>query len=1211
MLMAVCVALGGAMLGFHGVNFEKHSSTLLNSSVSKNVVALNQEFTTNPYVFINGEIYSYQQLQKINSAVSSANTFSSVNDLQFDENNKLELVFYKEYATVSASGLSGLSNADIASQLQAIKNADGSVNIKIIDPTDVVSVFASADANGSLYSLMFSANATLNLNNGSFSLGEKRGSTSFTSTTVPDALLFKIASGSVSFSGSKIYSPRSTTVQGDGGITTTVKQEGRAFYQTGGTLTLDGITLDGFYVSAGNGGAVSSANGTLNLTTCTIKNSSAGNGGAVYATNTAVNVVGATLEANSATANGGAIYADETSTLKIDKDVDTSLIGTWVFSSSECPAGLGMFHFSGTIDGKQSSGVLQIGYDPETFSEKDSVGSWCDDGGYAFVTKDTVLVIESVEDNTNEVIDWLKTHATKQTTPIATTFIDNTADYGGAMYITDSVDAVVNKVVFDGNSASTYGGAIHSTTSNDLILESSTFTGNSAVGYAAIYSTEDVGIMGGTFDDNFADGGNGGVVSSNGDITVLNVTFTNNKLGDEGSNSNGLIFANNVTIVGGTFSGNQVYGNGGVVVSAAEGGNIIISGGTFENNSATGNGGVVYANSNQSVDIYEESAIGTWVLNDTVEYIGMATFDIQGLAFFENQEYNTPFSAMIFHGYLDVTGDNEGKNEYTLELEVENGTEFFCGVIVPGGSYGRIVYSGFKTFTMSKNSNTAPTYINQITITGGDDIANTQLLTWLKANATRQTQITTTAQTFSGNSAANGGVIYMGGDSANLNIYGGTFTGNSATTSGGVIWAGEGTAVNISPSALVSDAESAIGTWVLNDVIKSSSCKMAFSYNIDYTCHYEGTDGTSQSSELSLETIDVGSMYGNDPYYIWYLFKADYCYDSVSGCMYSGSASSTVQTRPTSNLTKCTTAFTIKSITITGGDDVANADLIAFLRANATKVVPTFTSNTAESNGGVIWAGGTVNILEGVFTGNSATSGGVAHVEGGTANISSGTFTENTASNGGVLCFNQGNLTISGGTFTGNIATNEGGVVSVVENNTVSVGITGGTFTENTASNGGVVATNLNSKNVSLSITEGDYYSNEAVASGGVVYIGGNTSSASISGVKFTNNTAGYGGGAVAALGAVNITYCAFLYNTAENIGGAVYSAGTLNVENCRFDGNQSTGNGGAIGKVMQSANLLNNIFNGNNATNGGGVYASAGTVTMYASSACFVDRGR
>lgn len=81
----------------------------------------------------------------------------------------------------------------------------------------------------------------------------------------------------------------------------------------------------------------------------------------------------------------------------------------------------------------------------------------------------------------------------------------------------------------------------------------------------------------------------------------------------------------------------------------------------------------------------------------------------------------------------------------TIAME-EIGTEYAVDFTSSGSSYSRIYFTGYgstrlliygSTSVYSANGWTTPSY-KTIVITGGTDANNPDLLTWLKANATRQ-----------------------------------------------------------------------------------------------------------------------------------------------------------------------------------------------------------------------------------------------------------------------------------------------------------------------------------------------------------------------------------------------------------------------------------------------------------------------------------------
>lgn len=103
------------------------------------------------------------------------------------------------------------------------------------------------------------------------------------------------------------------------------------------------------------------------------------------------------------------------------------------------------------------------------------------------------------------------------------------------------------------------------------------------------------------------------------------------------------------------------------------------------------------------------------------------------------------------------------------------------------------------------------------------------------------------------------------------------------------------------------------------------------------------------------------------------------------------------------------------------------------------------------------------------------------------------------------------------------------------------------------------------------------------------------SSSPSILDCVFSNNTTGFGGGAIhIGLGAAPyIEYCVFEDNSAQDYGGAIYTYGSMPyILECDFRSNTAGINGGAISiKTGTVATILDSRFDGNSAQDGGAIY--------------------
>ena len=248
----------------------------------QNTLTLESDFSNNKYVIVGGKVYLYNQPQSQTTGLSETDIAIS-----FDANNKLELIFIED--SVSTLSSFAVSEEKIVSILTAEKTSEN-INITITDKYDEVEITTSHDAEYVLGELVLVSKNRLTFEDEAFKLNQKP-TTSFTATADDTAKVVSISEGTMGLGGSKTYSPKSG-------------ETCRAVYQSGGELTLTGITLTGFSVT-GSGGAIYQDAGILNLN-CTITGCSASaKGGAVYSEET-LNVTGGTVSNNTAGAGGGA-----------------------------------------------------------------------------------------------------------------------------------------------------------------------------------------------------------------------------------------------------------------------------------------------------------------------------------------------------------------------------------------------------------------------------------------------------------------------------------------------------------------------------------------------------------------------------------------------------------------------------------------------------------------------------------------------------------------------------------------------------------------------------------------------------------------------------------------------------------------------------------------------------------------------------------------
>ncbi|MBO6271689.1 hypothetical protein J6O48_02790, partial [bacterium] len=281
-----------------------------------------------------------------------------------------------------------------------------------------------------------------------------------------------------------------------------------------------------------------------------------------------------------------------------------------------------------------------------------------------------------------------------------------------------------------------------------------------------------------------------------------------------------------------------------------------------------------------------------------------------------------------------------------------------------------------------------------------------------------------------------------------------------------------------------------------------------------------------------------------------------------------------------------------------------------------------FKSNAAGASGGAIYNEGELSITAKTvgFNGNSAVQKGGAIYNSNKLTIESPTvsFENNYADIGGSI-YNSGsmvfgieitekNQTISfinngkasnGTTYSsmGGAIYNEGDFVNYIKSSLV--------FTGNYAQSGGAVYS-LNtftingpssfSGNYAMGLTAGSGFGGAIFANGSLIFDKNNVENVSYT---FNSNYAQKSGGAIYALGNVDVKYGTFDSNIAKDVsGGAIYlsSNTTDSIYKSSFKNNKANQYGGAIFVGTNSSFVGNYVsYTNNSATSGGALYLSTG----------------
>jgi len=392
---------------------------------------------------------------------------------------------------------------------------------------------------------------------------------------------------------------------------------------------------------------------------------------------------------------------------------------------------------------------------------------------------------------------------------------------------------------------------------------------------------------------------------------------------------------------------------------------------------------------------------------------------------------------------------------------------------------------------------------------------------------------------FTDNTAAvNGGALYMGGVGVTNRIYSSVFEGNNATGYGGAIdW--RASAGHIADSNFTNNSADYGGAIYLNGISsKSNITNVIFRYN----------NATHNGGAIDCNATGMNLTYT--------LFEYNYAGEYGAALCRESNATGGHGHHNVFNYNHA---------------EIAGAAL-AWMNVSSINInYYNFTGNTAHKSGGAIYAAvGSDN-----FTINNC-------------NFESNNVTNTTGGHGGAIDISSDNNTIKNSNFTNNNAFYGGALfVGSASGNT---NITNSIFTKNNAEiDGGAI--NLQSSGVKLNETH--FFKNTAQRNGGALYVGGEGTTNVIYNSEFDDNDAENNGGAIYWRAyAGHIAYTNFTSNDAI-YGGAIFLNGVssnTNITHVIFKYNNATKNGGAIECNATRMNLTYTLFD----TNYAGEYGAA-----------------
>jgi len=274
--------------------------------------------------------------------------------------------------------------------------------------------------------------------------------------------------------------------------------------------------------------------------------------------------------------------------------------------------------------------------------------------------------------------------------------------------------------------------------------------------------------------------------------------------------------------------------------------------------------------------------------------------------------------------------------------------------------------------------------------------------------------------------------------------------------------------------------------------------------------------------------------------------------------------------------------------------------------SNPTLTDCTFTGNLAENGGGILNDNSSPTMTDCTFSDNSAQWGGGIFNDNSSPTLMNCDFINNEAkvinnlyssSAGGIYNY-ESNPTLTDCTFTGNLAESGGGIC----NDNSSPTLMNCDFINNEArvisNQYSSLAGGIYNYESNPTLTDCTFTGNLAESGGGIF---NDNSSPTLMNCTFSENSADWGGGMINGLSNPILNNCNFIGNEAINCGGGMEneSNSSPTVTGCKFTDNLA-GWGGGVRNYQSTTILINCTFSGNSANySGGGVQSQMSNVTV------------
>ncbi|MCB1499007.1 MAG: cadherin-like domain-containing protein [Bauldia sp.] len=1000
-----------------------------------------------------------------------------------------------------------------------------------------------------------------------------------------------LADGTLTLMGGELVIASDVTIDGDtdgeneADITIDADGGSRVFHITGGTSTLDALTITGGEAGAGSGGGVRIEGGA------------------------ALTIANSTVSGNAGYYGGG-----------IGNAGITTLSNTTV-SDNTASYGGGVHNFAGG----------EVTLFNTTLSDNSAVFT----GGGLSSFGAATLANVTVSGNSAAVYDGGGVANFGTATLTNVTLSDNSANgSGGGIY--NHADLILVNATLAGNAATTGGGVANLGGSATLGIVNSTFTGNTAVTFGGgIYNSGGTA----TLTNTIVAGNNAGAagVDVQGAIYTSGVNlFSQVGVGDGGDIIETDVFQIFASVAASGFAHGVLADNGGVVETVALKLNVAnpaldASDATFLDETTFG------------IDLNGDGDTDDVITTDARGFTRSVDFDLDTIAApdlgaFEVQRA----SPMVVTTLLDTGDDDSVTGDLEAETADGGGLSLREALILANALPGAdtIVFDaslGGGTVTLTNSQLTissdvtidggaagitidADGHSRVFNVTGGTSILEALTITGGASDGAGiriggAATLTVANSTISGNSGDYGGGIYNIGQVALTNV---TLSGNSADVGGGMANFGTATLTNVTVSGnsaslggglynsatvtLTNSIVAGNGAATGNDDILGATV-LSGANIVGDTLSVDGAPepGAVALTDIfaSVVSVDPDGPGGIAPFDAGLLADNGGPAETIAiakGGVAQNAGDDAQLPADTLDLDSDSNVAETLPVDARGFARVASgqSDIGAFEAQPSDTFVVT-TLSDADEDGTVtgdlaaeIADGGGLSLREALILANADPTNGAsvtfhASLAGGTVTLA-----------GGELVI-ASDVFVSGdvdGNGTADITINAAGSSRVFHATAGSSTLDALTITGGYAAYGGGIYVD---GGTTLAITNALLTGNDAVGGGGMYNFGTLT----MANTTLSANTAGYGGGLMntATATLANVTLAD---NTALIHGGGILNTANLTLVNATLAGNSATTNGGGINQIGGTATVFNSTLTGNAATdNGGGIYTSGGTLTL------------